>query len=186
MFLLKLKLIGCLNSRRQSHVGQSYRAREPRCVWRMTTRVSTFASARAATRETLRLAHVKTSTSAALPTTTRPAASTLSARTCLVATSASVHLDSTATLSLSVKVCTWCSFHFGDFCLGQLIHANEPCIQFISFNISLCCLKMLTFCIKDIFWKLAEMCDFKHSQEVIKKDYQTVCYQELSFVKDFL
>lgn len=37
-----------------------------------------------------------------------------------------------------------------------------------------------------MLWKLAEMCDLKHSQEVIKIDYQTVCYQELSFVKDFL
>lgn len=37
-----------------------------------------------------------------------------------------------------------------------------------------------------MLWKLADMCDLKHSQKVIKKDYQTVCYQELSFIKDFL
>lgn len=37
-----------------------------------------------------------------------------------------------------------------------------------------------------MLWKLAEMSDLKYSQEVIKKDYQTVCYQELSFIKDFL
>lgn len=32
-----------------------------------------------------------------------------------------------------------------------------------------------------MLWKLAEMFDLKHSQEVIKKDYQTACYQELKF-----